>query len=226
MSNKGKKLVLGIDESGRGPIVGNLVLAGVLIEEGDEKELKDMGVKDSKLLSEKQRNRLFPKIEKLAKKVMVVEVTPAEIDARFAVGMNLNSLEASKMAEIINKLRPDIAIVDCPSPNIRSFKEKTLAKFLEHRCEVIAEHYADKNWPVVSAASIIAKVIRDKRIKEIEREVGYPIGVGYTHDQRTLDFVERALSEKDHLDKYIRKSWLTFKRIKDGKSQKRLSDEW
>ena len=226
MSEKSKKLILGIDEAGRGPIVGPMVIAGVMIEEGQEQELKDLGVKDSKLLQPKQRERLFPKIQKLAKKVMVIEVSPQEIDARFAVATNLNVLEASKMAELINKMKPDVAVLDCPSPNIKSFKEKVLAKYLEHTCEIIAEHYADKNYPVVSAASIIAKVIRDSRIKEIEKEVGYPIGVGYTHDAKTIEFVERALSEKDHLDKYIRKSWLTFKRIKDGKAQKKLSDEW
>ena len=157
---------------------------------------------------------------------MFIEVSPQEIDPRFAVSTNLNVLEASKMAELINKLKPDVAIIDCPTVNTKKFKEAVLGKFLEHKCEIIAENYADKNYVVVGAASIIAKVIRDKRIAEIQKEVGFPIGVGYTHDQVSLDFVAKALKNKTWLDKYIRKSWLTFQRIKDGKEQKKLSDGW
>lgn len=219
-----QKLILGIDEAGRGPIVGPMVIAGVLIEESKEKELKDIGVKDSKLLTEKQRERLFPLIKKIAKDVMVIEVEPREIDARFAVSTNLNVLEASKMADIINKLKPDIAILDCPSPNIKKFKTEVLEKFLNHKCQIIAEHYADRNYVVVGAASIIAKVIRDRRIKEIEKAVGFKIGVGYTHDAKTLQFVEKALKNREWMEKYIRKSWLTFQRIKKDKEQKKLSD--
>lgn len=226
MSANAKKLILGIDEAGRGPIVGPMVLAGVLIEEGAEKELKDIGVKDSKLLSAKVREKLFPKIEKIAKKTMVIEVSPQEIDARFAVSTNLNVLEASKMAELINKIKPDVAILDCPTVNTKKFKTEVLGKFLEHKCEIIAENYADKNYVVVGAASIIAKVIRDKRIAEIQKAVGMPIGVGYTHDETTLKFVELALKNPEWLNKYVRKSWLTFQRIKHGKEQKKLSDVW
>jgi len=226
MDAPNKKMILGIDEAGRGPIIGPMVLAGVVIEEGQEVELSEIGVKDSKLLTPEKREKLFEKIKKIAKKIMIIEVSSKEIDSRFAVSTNLNVLEAAKMAELINKLKPDVAIIDCPMVNCKKFKSEVLGKFLDHKCEIIAENYADSKYLAVGAASIIAKVTRDARIKEIEKAVGFPIGVGYTHDARTLAFVEKALSRKDWIEKYIRKSWLTFDRIKNEKAQKKLSDGW
>ena len=204
MDAPNKKMILGIDEAGRGPIIGPMVLAGVVIEEGQEMELSEIGVKDSKLLTAEKREKLFEKIKKIAKKIMIIEVSSKEIDSRFAVSTNLNVLEAAKMAELINKLKPDVAIIDCPMVNCKKFKSEVLSKFLDHKCEIIAENYADSKYLAVGAASIIAKVTRDARIKEIEK----------------------ALSRKDWIDKYIRKSWLTFERIKNGKAQKKLSDGW
>jgi ribonuclease HII len=219
----GEKTVLGVDEAGRGPIVGPMVIVGALFKKTDEPKLKKLGVKDSKLLTPKKREELFPKIKEIAKDYKVIEVSPAEIDQRFSVNINLNKLEAVKYAELINELKPDVAIIDCPSPNTKSFAEY-LSQFIEHKCELVCENYADKNYLEVGAASIIAKVIRDSRIAEIQEAVGMPIGVGYTHDKVTLGFVEKALKNNEWLNKYIRKSWLTFQNIKNKKEQKRLGD--
>jgi ribonuclease HII len=219
----GEKTILGVDEAGRGPIVGPMVIVGALFKKSDEVKLKKIGVKDSKLLTPKKREELFPTIKGIAKDYKVIEVSPAEIDQRFSVNINLNKLEAVKYAELINDLKPDIAIIDCPSPNTKSFAEY-LSQFIEHKCELVCENYADKNYLEVGAASIIAKVVRDSRIAEIQKAVGMPIGVGYTHDKVTLGFVEKALKNKEWLNKYVRKSWLTFQNIKDKKEQKKLGD--
>lgn len=217
------KLILGIDEAGRGPVVGPMVIAGAMFKESDEKKLKEWGVKDSKLLTPSQREFLFGKITKIAVKYKVIEISPQEIDMRYAVNTNLNKLEMMKFIEIISELKPDLAITDCPSPNPKNF-QKQMEQFMTHKCELKCENYADKNYVIVGAASIIAKVTRDKRIREIEEAVGIPIGVGYPHDPVTLEFVEKALKKKEWLDKYVRKSWLTFQRVKDEKEQKKLGE--
>jgi len=217
------KLVLGIDESGRGPVVGDMVIVGAMFDKDDEEKLKRIGVKDSKLLSAKRREELYPHILNIAKKIKVVSIPPQEIDQRFAVNSNLNNMEAVKFAEIVNELRPEIAIIDTPSANTENFK-RYLSQFLDHFPVLNCENYADKNHVSVSAASIVAKVLRDSKIRDIEIEVGMPIGIGYPSDPVTLGFVEKALDNKEWLKKYIRKSWLTFQRIKEEKEQKRLGD--
>ncbi|MCD6547190.1 MAG: ribonuclease HII [Nanoarchaeota archaeon] len=212
--------ILGIDEAGRGPVIGPLVIAGALIDKDNVKKLKQIGVKDSKLIPKEKREDLFHEIKKLVK-YKVIEISPEEIDQRYNVNTNLNQLEALKFAEIINELKPDIAIIDTPTKNTKAFKNY-LKKFLTHNCRLLCENYADLNHVEVGAASIIAKVIRDKRIEEIKKEVGEEIGAGYPSDEITLKFVEKALKDKS-LRKYIRKSWYTYQKIKAEKEQTKLS---
>src|SRR3989304_780405 len=102
-------LICGIDEAGRGPVIGPLVICGVLVDEEGEEELKSIGVKDSKLLTKKQREALFDKIKKIAKNYHLIIVQPAEIDLAVTGTdvKNLNFLEAKKTIEIINKLSPE-----------------------------------------------------------------------------------------------------------------------
>jgi len=220
--NKGK-LILGIDEAGRGPVVGPLVIAGALFEEKNIQKLKDIGVKDSKLLPAKKRESLFGTIKNFSVNYKIIKVSTQEIDQRFSVNTNLNQLEAIKFAEIINELKPDIAIIDTPSRNTAAFK-RYLWKFLKHKCELQCENFADLNHVEVGAASILAKVVRDNEIKKIEKEVGEEIGVGYPSDPMTINFVKKALKNKKWLE-HIRKTWFTFQRIKGEKEQKTIM-EW
>jgi len=115
-------LICGIDEAGRGPVIGPMVIAGVLIEEEKLQKLKSLGVKDSKLLTKKKRNQLFKKIIKTIKQYKILILPPKEIDnALESDDLNLNWLEAHKSAEIINKLKPDKVIVDSPSNNCEAY---------------------------------------------------------------------------------------------------------
>jgi ribonuclease HII len=221
--SKTDELIMGVEEAGRGPIVGPMIITGVVFMKSDLPKLKEIGVKDSKMLSRKQREALFPKIQKIAKDYRIIEVSPQEIDQRYAVGINLNKLEAVKFAELINELKPDVAIIDCPSPNPKGF-EQYLSQFISHKCRIVCENYADKNYLEVGASSILAKVTRDWKIDEIAKAVGMPIGVGYPHDEVTLKFVEKALKNKEWLNKYVRKTWLTFERVKNEKEQKKLGE--
>jgi len=217
------KLILGIDEAGRGPVIGPMVIAGTLFEEKNIQKLKDIGVKDSKLLSAKKRENLFEKIKRLSINHKIIKVSSQEIDQRFSVNTNLNQLEAIKFAEIINELKPDIAIIDTPSRNTTAFK-RYMEKFLKHKCELQCENFADLNHVEVGAASILAKVVRDNEIKKIEKEIGEEIGVGYPSDPITINFVKKAFKNKKWMN-HIRKTWFTFQRIKEEKEQKKIV-EW
>jgi len=208
--------VLGIDEAGRGPVIGPMVVAGAMIEEGKEKSLGD--VKDSKLVSQKNRIILERHLKKQVKyKVLVVE--PEIIDAAVLSGeLNLNWLEAHKQAEIINELKPDKAIIDCPSINCKAY-EAYLKKLIKIPIQLIVEHKADANYPVCSAASILAKTEREKQVGDLKRKYGNT-GSGYPADPTTKEFV------KNNWDKYpeiFRKSWSTYKRYARPEGQKSLT---
>src|SRR3989338_7293360 len=156
--------VCGIDESGRGPVIGPMVIAGVVVTEDKLDELKNLGVKDSKLLSARKREYLFDKITEKADKYEIIIVYPKEIDETLRhPSLNLNILEKLKIADIINKLKPDKAIIDCPSPNANAFKMQLKAE-LSYKPELIVEHKADTNYVIVGAASVLAKVTRDREI--------------------------------------------------------------
>ena len=218
----GEMKILGIDEAGKGPVVGPLVIAGALFEKKDAKSLKKLGVKDSKLLTPQKREELFDKIKEIAVNYKIVKVEPREIDERFSANTNLNQLEAIKFAEIINELKPNVAIIDTPTRNTKSF-ENYLRRFLNHECELKCENYADLNHIEVGAASILAKVTRDREIKRIEKEIGEKIGAGYPSDPTTIKFVEKAFKTKKWLA-HVRKTWFTFQRIKEEKEQTKLGD--
>jgi len=216
-------LICGVDEAGRGPVIGPLVMCGLMIREEDEKKLVKIQVKDSKLLTKEKRESLFPKIKDISYKYEVIIIEPEEIDKAVNNhdGLNLNKLEANKTAEILNLLNPDKAIIDAPSNNIKSYKQY-LSKLIKKKdMEIILEHKADVNFPVVSAASIIAKVTRDNEIERIKKEINVDFGSGYMTDPKTLKFLEKYYEKYGYL---FRKSWFPYKDIMSKRFQSKLED--
>ena len=166
------KLHLGVDDSGRGPVIGQMILAGCLLNEKDEAELKKLGVKDSKQVPAHKRKILAEEIRKKAIAWEIVVIYPQEIDARTTNGINLNKLEAIKMAEIINKLNSHKQIkvfVDCPSPNIIAWRN-LLLRYIDKKdnLDIHCEHKADVNHVSCSAASILAKEKREEEVEKIK----------------------------------------------------------
>ena len=212
--------VCGIDEAGRGPLIGPLVMAGVMVEEENRKLLKDLEVKDSKLLTRKKREDLFDKIKAISDYFILI-VDPGEIDAALNnPDLNLNKLEGLKIADIINNLNPGKAIIDAPSNNIEAFKEY-LFQFIENKeVEVILEHKADENYEVCSAASILAKVTRDREIENLQDKHG-DCGSGYPSDPKTKEFLKENW---DKCPEIFRKTWSTYEKVANTKKQKNLSD--
>ena len=217
---------MGIDDSGRGPIIGPMVLAGVLIDESIDKQFKAHGVKDSKQLTPKKRRFLAKFIKTNALGYEIVQANPEEIEMKMKTGVNLNKLEAIKAAQIINILnlgKENIKVIlDCPSPNTLAWKNYLL-KYIHKpdNLEFAVEHKADVNYPSDSAASILAKTTRDAEIEKIKKKIGYDFGSGYPSDPTTCKFLIEY-SEKHKHDGIFRKTWQTWKDLCKEKSQKKL----
>lgn len=187
----------------------------------DEHLLYSIGVKDSKDLTPNQRNILSDKIKKITKDYKVIIISPQEIDKVLShKTMNLNWLEAVKTAEIINELKPDKAILDCPSPNIKAYKAY-IEKHIDKKVKIVASHKADTLYPIVSAASIIAKVIRDKEIEKIKEKIGIDFGSGYPSDPLTVDFLKKNYKKYPDI---FRKNWASYKNALKEKGQKSLAE--
>jgi len=219
-------LILGIDDAGRGPVVGPMVLAGCLIDEKTEKEFKKLGVKDSKMLTAKRREFLAEEIRKKSEMFEIVLAHPIEIDGTNSHGINLNKLEALKAAEIINKINKGFkelkVIIDCPSVSIFKWKDflKTKIENLSNLTFVV-EHKADKNYIAVSAASILAKSEREKEMDKLREKYGKEIGSGYCSDPLTCNFLEKH-AKKHEEDGIFRRTWSTWKKACARLSQKKL----
>ena len=202
--------MLGIDEAGRGPVIGPLVMVGYCIESGRESELKKLGVKDSKQLSPEKREELAEILLKMGKATIKM-IHPWQIDAE-----NLNRLEKNVAREILLEVMPDRAIID-------GFEKNLEKKLAVDGVDILAEPKADQNYVVVSAASIIAKVTRDRVIAELRERYG-DFGTGYPGDERTVAFVEKIIRERKKLPEFVRKSWGTVQRIIEREEQKSLFD--
>jgi len=209
-------VIAGLEEAGRGPILGPMVLCGVLFDERKLSELKAAGVKDSKLLSPGRRETLAKFISQRATRCEVIELSPAEIDElRLARKINLNEMEAMNFARIIDALKPRAAYVDSVDPNPAMFKRR-IQRYIKTRPELVVENFAERKYIVVAAASIIAKVRRDQRVAELCRRYGY-FGSGYSSDPRTITFLERWVKKYGGLPEFARRSWETARRIESGK---------
>jgi len=194
----------------KGPVIGPMVVCGFLIEESKIKKLKEIGVKDSKLLSSIKRKRIALILKRIAKNIVLIKISANEID-RLRKKINLNEIEINKISEIINSLSPNIVIIDSPEVNTKKFINKIKKKLKNKNIRIIAENYADRKYPIVSAASILAKVERDKEIEKIKKRIGYDFGSGYASDKKTINFLKYWLKNHKELPNFVRKSWITVK---------------
>jgi len=216
--------ILGIDEAGRGPVIGSMFVGGFVIEEEDIPEIEELGVKDSKKLSDKKRESIRDRLENHGK-ALVKEIEAGEIDELRRL-MSLNEIEIKAFTDVIGRTDADKVIVDLPEPNadrfINKLNDQLPARFSD--VEFVAEHGADDTYPVVSAASIVAKSARESHVDELKKKYGYDFASGYPHDEPTISFLEKYLEEKGELPKETRKSWSTAERILKEASQKGLGD--
>lgn len=219
------KIIVGVDEAGRGPVLGPLVMVALAIKEDDQKKLEWLGVKDSKLLSPQVRLELFDRIKEIVHDFRVEVIEPDAIDLSLQEeNTNLNWLEADTSARMVSELQPDKIILDCPSRNIeayKSFVRDKLSEGVKNDAELIVEHKADLNHIVVAAASVIAKVIRDQHVDHIKTEIGLDFGSGYMSDPKTKEFLEKYHEKHAHL---FRRRWQSYINVEEGKKQKKLGE--
>ncbi len=217
MSPNDSKLrgVAGIDEAGRGPLVGPLVVCGVLFEQETIRDLDSLGVKDSKMLTPRRRTQLLESIKRLASRIELQSISASEIDRLRGQKVNLNEIEVRAFVSIAKSLKPSSLYLDAADVKAQRFgiavSERSGLSTLG--CKVVSEHKADSKYPVVSAASIVAKVERDNAIKLLHEEFG-DFGSGYPSDPKTIEFVRGFLSDTGKLPNIVRHSWESVNRIR------------
>ncbi|MEF8873632.1 MAG: ribonuclease HII [Candidatus Thermoplasmatota archaeon] len=214
-------MICGIDEAGRGPVIGPMVIAGVKVQ--DDGKLIDMKVKDSKRLSPNRREELEKKIKDSCEYTLRV-VSAEDIDS-LRESMTLNELEASLFSNVINEIcdEDDTCYVDSASADEKKFK-KMLEDKSKKRCTIVSEHEADDEYPVVSAASILAKVERDRKVEEISEDLGEDIGSGYPSDAKTRDFLQDWINENGSFPPHTRESWGTARDLMNKFKTRSLDD--
>ncbi|MCL1983803.1 MAG: ribonuclease HII [Methanomassiliicoccaceae archaeon] len=211
-------MLCGIDEAGRGPVMGPLVVAAVMIE--DDGVLKKIGVKDSKKLSPAAREKMYGEILGSADHRTVI-LSAEEIDSRRS-RMTMNEIELQMFADAVTGSDVSKVYADCPDVNTASFSS-ALSKMIGGT-KVIAEHKADDIYPAVSAASIIAKVTRDRIVQEISCEFGEDIGSGYPSDPVTIDFIAKWIKENGNAPPHTRRSWETVRKMMSSSKNSRITD--
>jgi ribonuclease HII len=215
-------MICGADEAGRGPCFGPLVVAGILVE--TDEELVRIGVADSKQLTPRRREQLAPMIQKLVSNYEIIVMSASDIDD-LRKTMTLNELEVFVYSKIIERLKPEICYVDAVDVKEERFG-KDILSHLSYRPQIISEHKADERYPVVGAASILAKVTRDEHVRkiaqELEPQLGLPLGSGYPSDPVTKRFLQTWVSRFGSLPPHVRQSWETCQQLMRNKNTKRL----
>jgi ribonuclease HII len=226
--------ICGIDEAGRGPVIGPMVVAAACAP--DDRKLVEMGAKDSKKCTPLMRERLVPQIKKCCEYAFRV-VSAEEIDEKRKI-MTMNVLEVEIFAEVLRELLEkmkakganpkDIVIyADAPDVNEERFADELRARIGKDSI-IISRHKADDLFPIVSAASIIAKTTRDALVLEIEKELTkkmpLPLGSGYPSDPLTKRFLNAWVQKFGNLPPHTRKSWETASRLIGNNKTKKLNE--
>jgi ribonuclease HII len=217
-------MICGADESGRGPVIGPLVVAGVLVE--NDTELIRIGACDSKQLTPKKREQLALLIKKIVVKYELIVLPASDIDD-LRKTMTLNELEVFVFGKIIEKLKPDVCYVDAADVKEERFG-KDILSHLSYKPQMISKHKADEHYHIVGAASILAKVTRDEHVRKIAQELepalNIPLGSGYPADPLTKQFLKTWMKRFGSLPPHVRQSWETSRQLIREHKTKRLDD--
>jgi ribonuclease HII len=210
----------GIDEAGRGSVLGPLVIAGISFDSIKIDELKEMCIIDSKKTSQKKRVILFEEIFNLCDSIFICKINCSTID-KFVNSNRLNKLESKFMTIIADNLHADKIIVDSCDVNPFRFQQEIKKNLINKEISIYSFHKADSDNIIVSCASIIAKVTRDNEIVKLKKLLGKDIGSGYPSDPKTKRFINNEINVKGSKN-YIRFSWKPVKQIINKNIQTKL----
>lgn len=212
--------------------MGPLVISLVVVSKGAEKKFVDIGVRDSKLLSRKKRESLYDMITDISQQVLIDKIMPVDINSAMFNNISINELEAARFARLFDKIEGQVDKLYLDSPDVIPERFGTRVKIISARpskvrgvpsgkvagavTTIIAEHKADSRYSVVSAASIMAKVVRDREVKKMERTLKLKLHSGYPSDKHTIEAITKNLSNPI-LKPYMRLKWKTLARIRQTK---------
>lgn len=210
----GPVVIAGIDEAGRGPVIGPLVVAGVAVP--DDAVLGVLGCRDSKRLTPANRERLDRRIRAVPDvRVAVRVIAPADLDAERA-HHSLNAIELARFQDIARCLDAETTYVDAADVDAARFGAG-IQPHVRDGCRIVSEHGADDRYPAVAAASIVAKVARDAAVadlgRRLEREIHRPLGSGYPSDPATQAFLAAWLDTFGDVPDGTRRSWATVQKL-------------
>ncbi len=206
--------------------MGPLVVAAIAVPaSGGEERLRELGVRDSKKLAPARRDQMAQSL--LGDHPNQVIVVPAaDIDAlRSTASLNLIEarLFASAVLALVDRLGEGTVVT--AYLDAADTSEATFERYFRSAMAgapgavtvrgVISRHEADDVFPVVSAASVLAKSRREVEVSLISQELGEDFGSGYPGDERTIAFLEKWISEKGVLPPHTRSSWRTAQRLLD-----------
>ena len=207
-------MICGVDEAGKGPVLGPLVVAAVAVK--NAKEIENLGIKDSKQLNAAKRKELAKLIKE--KYDYAVEVIEAETVDKYRRQNKLNELNREAFERVISKLNPNVAYVDAADVNEDRFGKQIKKRLTNKKdTDVISMHKADAKIDVVAAASIIAKETREDEIRKLKGKIG-DFGSGYPSDERTIKFLKSFYADNGKWPTGTRKSWKTVERIRPVKT--------
>jgi ribonuclease HII len=211
--------VLGIDEAGRGSVLGPLVVGAFCCASDRLAALRVTGVRDSKRLTRRRREEVYALLATVGE-CRSITLPPRTVD-RYVRRGGLNDLELESFVTLVKELRPDVAYVDACDPNAERFGRR-LHALAGPGTRIVSRHKADRDFPVVGAASVVAKVRRDAALDRLARDAGEPVGSGYPSDPVTRRCVERHVRGGDLVPAWMRGSWETVQRVKRARPGRTL----
>lgn len=207
-------MICGVDEAGKGPVIGPLVVAAVAVN--NAKDIANLGIKDSKQLTQRKRKELANLIKE--KFNFAVEIIEPKIVDEYRRRNKLNELNREAFERLISKLDPNVAYVDAADVNEKRFGSQIKASLTNKKdTDVISMHKADAKIEVVAAASIIAKETRENEIEKLKDKIG-DFGSGYPSDERTIKFLKSFYADNGKWPTGTRESWKTLERIRPVKT--------
>lgn len=204
--------ICGLDEAGRGSVLGNLCIGCCIMDTETEYDAKD-----SKKLSVKKRNEYYEKLKEKSVEMSVIEITAEQINDMQDNGVNLNQIEVWGYAQLLNSLdiRPDMIILDSCDCNEERFTRNVVNELDYTPENILSLHKADEEYKIVGAASIIAKTYREQNVNDLKEKYGDEIGSGYPSDTKTIEFLKRYYKKHQEFPKETRIHWKTVKNIRN-----------